>query len=141
MAASSPPPVNTYWPFLPLTIAVPVSWHIGSTPPAAIDGVLQQVEGDEAVVVAGLGVVEDLAQLGQVGRAQVVGDVVHRLGGEPAVIASGSTLRNVPSGVSNVDTPSVVTQPVRVGVGTEREQLGVGGVGCVGCRIGHGRAR
>jgi hypothetical protein len=37
IARSSPPPVKTNWPFLPLTIAVPVSWHIGSTPPAAID--------------------------------------------------------------------------------------------------------
>ena len=27
---------HTYWPFLPLTIAVPVSWHIGRTPPAAM---------------------------------------------------------------------------------------------------------
>ena len=35
-AASSPPPVHTRSPFLPMTIAVPVSWHIGSTPPAAI---------------------------------------------------------------------------------------------------------
>ena len=34
MASSSPPPVNTNWPFLPFTMAVPVSWHIGSTPPA-----------------------------------------------------------------------------------------------------------
>ena len=36
MASSSPPPVKTRWPFFALTIAVPVSWHIGSTPPAAI---------------------------------------------------------------------------------------------------------
>ncbi len=45
--------------------------------------VLEQVERDEAVVPRRLGVVDDLAQLGQVGRAQVVGDVVHRLGGQP----------------------------------------------------------
>ena len=35
-AASSSPPVHTRSPFFPMTIAVPVSWHIGSTPPAAI---------------------------------------------------------------------------------------------------------
>ena len=35
-AASSSPSVQTRRPFLPTTIAVPVSWHIGSTPPAAM---------------------------------------------------------------------------------------------------------
>ncbi len=42
--------------------------------------VLEQVGGHEPVVARRLGVVDDLAQLGQVRRAQVVGDVVHRLG-------------------------------------------------------------
>jgi hypothetical protein len=36
MASSSVPSVSTCWPRLPITIAVPVSWHIGSTPPAAM---------------------------------------------------------------------------------------------------------
>ncbi len=40
-------------------------------------GVLEEVEGDELVVVAGLFVVEDVAQLLQVRGAQVVRDVVH----------------------------------------------------------------
>ena len=62
-APSSSPPVTTSWPFLPMTIAVPVSWQPGRTPPAAMLGVLQQLEGDEAVVGRGLGVVEDAAQL------------------------------------------------------------------------------
>jgi len=35
IASRSPPPVRTRSPFLPFTIAVPVSWHDGSTPPAA----------------------------------------------------------------------------------------------------------
>lgn len=35
-AASSPPSVSTFWPRLPITIAVPVSWHMGSTPMAAM---------------------------------------------------------------------------------------------------------
>ncbi len=34
MAASSSPPVSTVSVRLPMTMAVPVSWHIGSTPPA-----------------------------------------------------------------------------------------------------------
>ena len=41
-------------------------------------GVLEQVQGHELVVVAGLGVVENAAQLREVRRTQVVGDVVHR---------------------------------------------------------------
>jgi len=45
-------------------------------------GVLEQVQGDELVVVAGLGVVEDLGDLGQVVTTEVVGDVVHRRLGE-----------------------------------------------------------
>ena len=36
IAASSVPSVSTCRPRLPITIAVPVSWHIGSTPPAAM---------------------------------------------------------------------------------------------------------
>jgi hypothetical protein len=46
--------------------------------------VLQQVERHEAVVAAGLGVVDDLAELGEVGRPQVVGDVMDRRLGEQA---------------------------------------------------------
>ena len=34
MASASSAPVTTPSDFLPITIAVPVSWHIGSTPPA-----------------------------------------------------------------------------------------------------------
>jgi hypothetical protein len=45
-------------------------------------GVLQQVEGHEAVVGRRLGVVEDRCAAGQVAGPQVVGDVVHRLGGQ-----------------------------------------------------------
>ena len=45
-------------------------------------GVLQHVEGDEAVVRRRLGVVEDRAQLRQVAGAEEMRDVAHRLGGE-----------------------------------------------------------
>ncbi len=47
-------------------------------------GVAQHLPGDEAVVVRGLGVVEDGPQLLQVPGAEEVGDVAHRLGGETA---------------------------------------------------------
>ncbi len=45
--------------------------------------VLQQVHGDEPIVVARLGVVDDRPHLAEMSRAEIVGDVVHRLGGEP----------------------------------------------------------
>ena len=48
------------------------------------------------------------------------------------MIALGSTLRNVPSLVSNVDTPSVRNEAVGRRVGPERQQLGEG-------ELGHGR--
>jgi hypothetical protein len=47
------------WPFLPITMAVPVSWHMGSTPPGGDVGVLQQLARHEAVVRRGLGVAQD----------------------------------------------------------------------------------
>ena len=78
-ASSSPPPVRTCWPFLPITMAVPVSWHIGQHAAGGDVGVLQQVERDEAVVGRGLGVVEDGAQLREVAGPQEVGDVAHGL--------------------------------------------------------------
>jgi hypothetical protein len=46
--------------------------------------VLEQVERDEPVVPRRLGVVDDLPQLLQMRRPQVVGDVVHRLRGQQA---------------------------------------------------------
>ena len=44
--------------------------------------VAEQVEGDEPVVVAGLGVVEDGAELREVPAAEVVGDLPHGLSGQ-----------------------------------------------------------
>ena len=79
IAASSPPPVSTCWPFLPFTIAVPVSWHVGQHAAGGDARVLQQLERDEPVVGRRLGVVEDRAQLREVAGPQQVGDVAHRL--------------------------------------------------------------
>ena len=53
--------------------------------PAGRDvGVAQQLEGDEAVVLRRLGVVENRAELGEVGRPQQVRDVVERGAGDQA---------------------------------------------------------
>jgi len=45
-------------------------------------GIQQQLESDEAIVLGGLGVIEDLAQLGEVTASQQVRHVVDRLGGQ-----------------------------------------------------------
>ena len=82
MAASSPPPVSTYWPFLPLTIAVPVSWHDGSTPPAAMLAFFSSSRATKRSLAEASGSSRMAAQLGQVPGAQEVGDVEHRLAGE-----------------------------------------------------------
>ena len=58
-----------------MMMAVPVSWHIGSTPPAAMLAFFEEIVGDELVVGGGLGVVEDFAQLLQVRGAQQMIDV------------------------------------------------------------------
>ena len=41
MAASSENPVQICWPFLPTTVAVPVSWHMGNTPAEAMEILVQ----------------------------------------------------------------------------------------------------
>ena len=56
-------------------MAVPVSWHIGSTPPGSDVRVLEKIVGDELVVIGRFRVVEDLAQLLEVRRPQQVVDV------------------------------------------------------------------
>jgi hypothetical protein len=85
-----------------------VSWHIGSTP----------------VVVRRLGVVEDVAQLLEVSGAQIVGDVVHRLGGE-AADRLGLDLEERALGCLERGDTVGGDEPVLGVVGAQREQLGV----------------
>ena len=90
-------------PRFPMQIAVPVSWQPGSTMPDATFAcvrvtqptdvesagrarttapcrthVLQQLECDESVVLAGLVIVEDLAQLSQMSWSQQMRNICHR---------------------------------------------------------------
>ena len=90
--------------------------------------VLQQVEGDEPVVARGLGVVDDPAQLGEVGGAQVVRDVVHRLGGQRAD-RLGLHLEEGPT--VDLDGADALgrDQPVGGVVGPGRQQVGVAELG------------
>ena len=91
-------------------------------------GVLQQVEGDEPVVGAGLGVVEDVAQLLQVAGAQVVRDVVHALVREPGERVGVDAQERLARDVEGLDTVGG-EQPVGRLLRCEREQVGVDEVG------------
>ena len=71
--------------------------------------VLEEVERHEPVVARGLRVVDDPPQLGQVRGPQVVGDVVHRLGGQPPDRLGLDLEEACARPASNVETPSVVT--------------------------------
>ena len=108
IASSSPPPVNTNWPFFALTIAVPVSWHIGSTPPAAIAAFLSRSSATKWSLSEASGSSRMFRSCWRwAGRRKWA---MSRIASAVNIrIASGVTLRNVPSDVSNVDTPSVET--------------------------------
>ena len=108
MARSSPPPVNTNWPFLPLTIAVPVSWHIGRIPPAAIDAFFKRSRATKRSLSLASGSSRMLRSCCRwPGRRKWAMSRIAWL--VISVSASGSTFKNVPAGVSNVLTKSVVS--------------------------------
>jgi len=72
-----------------MMIAVPVSWHIGSNTASRDVGVLEEIIGDELVVVGGLRIVEDRAQLLEMRGPQQVVDVGERGLGERAQRLAG----------------------------------------------------
>ncbi|MGX1314227.1 hypothetical protein RKD24_004346 [Streptomyces calvus] len=86
--------------------------------------VLQQVQRDELVVGRRLGVVDDAAQLGEVGRAQVVLDVVDRLLGELAQRLRLHLEEGPAVGLEGGNTLGG-HQPVGGGVLSHGEQIGV----------------
>ena len=65
----------TLQPFLPMMIAVPVSWHTGNTPPAAMLAFFRKSSATNLLVGACFLVVEDRAQLLQMPRPQIVIDL------------------------------------------------------------------
>ena len=93
--------------------------------------VLQQVESDEPVVVGGFGVVEDVAQLLEMARAQEVRDVVHCLGGEAADRFGLDFQKGAVRCVEGRHS-LCADEPVVGVVGAQREQLGVGERGNLG---------
>ena len=133
IASRSPPPVSTSSPFLPFTIAVPVSWHDGQDPARGDAGVLQQLGRDEHVVGRRLGVVEDGGELREVPGPQQVRDLEHRRLGEQGE-RLGLDLQEPPA--AGLERRHVVggEQAVRRFVGAEREHLLVGEVGLMQSR-------
>ena len=65
-----------------MTIAVPVSWHIGRTPPAAMFAFFSRSRATNWSLLHASGSSRMFAQLLEVRGPQVVGDVVHRGLGE-----------------------------------------------------------
>ena len=59
-------------------MAVPVSWHIGSTPPAAMLAFLRKSKATNLSLSEACGVVEDRAQLLEMRRPQQMIDVGER---------------------------------------------------------------
>ncbi len=103
-------------------------------------GVLEQVEGDEAVVGRRLGVVEDAAQLREVGGPQPVGDVVERGAGQERE-RLGIDLEERAAGGLHRAHAIGGEQAVRRVVGAEREELREGSVGHQTRTVGWGHGR
>ena len=103
-------------------------------------GVLQQLEGDEAVVGRRLGVVEDGRQLGEVAGPQQVGDVAHGLAGEQRE-RLGLDLQEALAGGLEGRHAVGREQPVGGVVRPERQQVLVGELGHSGNGTSRSSAR
>src|SRR6187455_2860331 len=126
MADSSEPLllwVSTCWPRLPMTMAVPVSWHIGRTPPAAMLAFFSRSRATNLSVWDASG-----SSRMRVGGPQEVGDVVER---RPREEAEGLRLDLEERPAGGLDRGHAVggEQPVGRLVGADREELGEGEVG------------
>ncbi len=107
-ASSSPPSVSTFWPRLPMTIAVPVSWHIGSTPAAAMLAFFSRSRATNLSFALASG-----SSMMRRSWARCAGRrkcwMSWMASSASLRSASGSTLRNVRPSASKVETPSEVT--------------------------------
>ena len=81
-ASSSSPSTQTSWPFLPDDDGGAGVLARRQDHARRDVGVLHQLEGDEAVVVRRLGILENLGELLEVARAEEMGDIPNRLGGQ-----------------------------------------------------------
>ena len=128
IAASSPPPVKTNWPFLPLTMAVPVSWHDGSTPPAAMYAFFSSSRATKRSLAEASGSSRMAASCAEVAGPQQVGDVAHRLAGQQRQGLGVDLQERSPAGLEGRDAVGR-QQPVGRVVGPEGQQVLVGEVG------------
>ena len=122
-ARSSSPPVSTRSPRLPITIAVPVSWHIGSTPPAAMLAFFSRSRATKRSLAEASGSSRMRRSCARwAGRSQwaMSWNAVRAR----SVSASGSTSRNVRPAASTVAHAVGGEQAVGRVVGAEREELG-----------------
>ena len=108
MASPSSLPVSTRSDFLPITMAVPVSWHIGNTPPAEMLRFLSRSRATNRSLPEASGssmIVRNWARWP--GRREWL--MSWNASEVSLRIAPGSTLRNVSPSTSTVLTPSVDT--------------------------------
>ena len=84
--------------------------------------VLQQVEGDEAVIRAGLRILENSRELGEVTGAEQVGDIAESLEGEEPQ-GLGLDMEDGPTVDLGGSHPIGRDEPVLRGVRAEREQV------------------
>ena len=129
MDFSSLPGVSTCCPRLPMTMAVPVSWHIGRTPAAAILAFFSRSSATNLSLFGRFGIVEDARELRQVIRAQVMRDVVQRRFGQQAHrfrldLQEGAAVRSL-----DCRHPFGGEQSVLGGVITDRQQVLIEEVG------------
>src|SRR5512136_444077 len=142
MSSSSLAPVQTCWPFLPTTVAVPVSWQVGSSKLAAISALRRKARATPLSLGEASGSERILATCSLCsGRSRK--ETSRMASRASRVSADGSTLRiSLPSKVAT-ETPSLVTRRYLVwsfasgkgswywkaGVAMAAGLLSVGGVG------------
>ena len=122
MASSSSPPVSTVSVRLPTTIAVPVSWHIGSTPPAATQALRSRSVATNRSLGDASGIVDDGTAAGP---------------GAPA--AAGAGCRCTASCTSAVIVAGSISR--KSGPAPRRPGRGPGRGGGTRCRPGRAGAR
>ncbi len=125
IASRSPPPVSTCSPFLPFTIAVPVSWHDGRMPPAAMHAFFSSSVATNTSLGDASGSSRIARELREMTRTQEVRDLEHR-GLRQQRQRLGVDLQE--AAAAGFERRHVVAGEQAVGrlVGPEREQLLVG---------------
>ena len=108
--------VTICWPFLPMTIAVPVSWHMGRTPPAAMQAFLSRSSATKRSLADASGSSRILRSCCRcAGRRKWAMSCIASDVRRVRTLPSTSTNRRPPA--SNVETPSLVMRRYSVSSG------------------------